>query len=122
MPVFIVTLVGMVALLAFAAHRIDQLSPAGRINGLYQSDQIGQGHYNAQFFGDQFYIEMALSGQTQTLLEGTFDQVVQNGNAYLLEDSGEGDEVLVVLGHSGFYFYDAQRGQMVYFDKKAPIR
>ena len=120
-PIFYVILIVIpcVALLCYAAYRIDLLTPIQDIHGLYQSPNVGIGHYNAQFYGTEFYIEFSEANETRTLLEGTFHVISEREGVYLLENGPKADDMLVVLGHEGFYFYDTQQQTSIYLMRKA---
>lgn len=85
------------------------------INGLYQSKKFPDtSHYNAQFFGDHYYIEYCQEGTVSRILEGTWQYIEDSRNCYLLCNSQEVADI-VVLDSQGFYYYDPCYCNLVYF-------
>jgi len=114
-------LAAFIVLGALALRMYYLLTPTGPINGLYQSDAFSRPLYNAQFYGDRFYIERIESGRTDTLIQGSFRRVEGEDHVYLLEDELYGRDSLVVLGHKHFYFYDAETELAVRLELKHPL-
>lgn len=122
LPIFLLMCILWIGMVFILVQQIYVLSPARAINGAYQSDRIGsESLYNAQFYGNQFYIEKNVHGQSEMLLEGTFHLIANSKNTYLLEDSSQDTGTLVVLEHDGFYFYDESQSQVVYFQLIVPL-
>lgn len=109
-------------LLAYAAHRIDQLSPIGSILGLYQTDFDVHDIYNAQFYNkDHYYIEHSDRDDASltTLYEGTFHRVSGSQNVYRLDDTIHDTTFLVTLNHDSFYFYIQEHDRIVELTRRA---
>ena len=105
------------------ANKIYLLTPSQHINGLYQSKIFDAGNlfYNAQFYGEQFYIERSINQQLETLYQGSFQRVEKDGNLYLLKDDYTGTTLLIVLGHEQFYFYDSTQSVVANLELKIPL-
>lgn len=117
-PIFLLMAILFLVLFGGMANKIDQITPSGTINGLYQSKPFSSTYYNARFFHNEFKIERLERGgesdnEEKVLLEGTYEHVEEN--LYLLKADNPSKNIIAILGKDSFYYYDVETNTTVRF-------
>ena len=117
-PIFLLMAILFLVLFGGMANKIDQITPSGTINGLYQSKPFSSTYYNDRFFQNEFKIERLERGgesdnEEKVLLEGTYEHVEEN--LYLLKADNPSKNIIAVLGKDSFYYYDVETNTTVRF-------